>query len=284
METKPAIVGSQKTFVEMLQRLKPALGQLKPDEQSVERFLQLCRRLVQKNPDLTQCTVASLENAIKDSAALGLDPTGLQGRGYVLPFRNKRGDMEAVFIAGYLGLLDLAYRSGRVAGVQVKLVHKDDEWEYKEGLNPVLSHTPRFTGVFTYEDREDCVAGYCIWSDVLGGQAVAKRHQWLWLEEIERVRKLSKQTGRDGVSKFGPWVEHWQAMALKTVVRAAVKLMPMTPETSSAVEQVLSQEDSKLGMIDEFIDIPVDEPQTPEEGRRKIGAPVEEPPLDSDTP
>ena len=32
MEVKPAIVGSQKTFVEMLQRLKPALGQLKPDE------------------------------------------------------------------------------------------------------------------------------------------------------------------------------------------------------------------------------------------------------------
>ena len=271
METKPAIVGSQKTFVEMLQRLKPALGQLKPDEQSVERFLQLCRRLGQRNPDILLCTVASLENALKDSAALGLDPTGLMGLGYIIPFTNKRGDKEATFIPGYHGLIDMVYRTKKVAGLTVKLVHKDDDWQYEAGLAPILRHCPRFTGTIEYDNRADLVAGYLIWQDVMDGKPVATRHIWMWAEEIERVRRMSKQTDRSGETKYGTWRDHYQAMALKTVIRAAIKLMPLTPEVSSDLDYALGKEDEKMGMVDDFIDVVPGDPATPPEGRLPIG-------------
>ena len=274
METRPAIIGSQKTFDEVLRALKPSLAQLKPDEQSVERFLQLCRRLGQRNPDILQCTVASLENALKDSAALGLDPTGLMGFGYVIPFTNKRGDKEATFIPGYHGLIDMVYRTKKVAGVRVKLVHKDDEWDYLESgpdLKPLILHRPKFTEAIEYENRSDCVSGYMIWQDVIDGKAVATRHHWMWGAEIERVRKMSKQTDRSGETKYGTWRDHWQAMALKTVIRAAVKTMPLTPEVSSDLDYALGKEDEKLGAVDSFIDVTPGDPARPEEGRKAIG-------------
>jgi recombination protein RecT len=271
METRPAIVGDAKSFDELLRRLKPSLAQLKPDEQSVERFLQLCRRLRQRNPDLGQCTVDSVENALKDSAALGLDPTGLMGFGYIVPFRNKQGDSEATFIPGYHGLVDMVYRTKKISGLMVKLVHQADDWQYEEGLTPILRHTPRFPGVYTYDNRSECIGGYATWWDVMDGKAIARRHLWMWLAEIERVRCMSKQTGKDGDTKYGTWRDHWQAMALKTIVRQAIKLMPLTPEVSEQLDYALGKEDEKMGISDPFIDITPGEPETPEDGRTKIG-------------
>jgi len=271
METRPAIVGNQKTYVELLQRLKPALGQLKPDEQSVERFLQLCRRIAQRNPDILQCTVASLENALKDSAALGLDPTGLMGFGHIVAFKNKRGDKEATFIPGAYGLVDMYYRTKKIAGIKFKLIHQTDEWQYEEGLTPILRHTPRYTGTFEYGKRHECVAGYVTWWDVIDGKPIVQQHLWMWFDELERVRKLSKQTPKDGESTFGSWFEHWGPMACKSLLRMARKTMPLTPEVSEQLDYALGKEDEKMGISDPFIDITPGEPETPEDGRTKIG-------------
>jgi recombination protein RecT len=272
MEKRPAIVETPETYLAMLKRLKPSLAQLKPNDQSVERFLQLCRRLTQRNPDLLLCTVESLENAIKDAAALGLDPTGLMGFGYIVPFKTKRGDHEAVFIPGYHGLLDLVYRTGKIAGIRGSLVHQSDDWTYIEGLNPVLEHTPRFRGTFEYDSRHECVGGYLVWWDVIGGRPVVQRHLWMWLEELERVRRLSKQTDRSGASKFGPWRDHWGPMAFKSMIRQAIKLMPLTPEVAADITYALSKEDERMGLADPVLDITPGDPETPDEGRRKIGA------------
>ena len=274
METRPAVIGSEKTLVEVLQRLKPALAQLKPDEQSVERFLQTVRRVAQRNPDVLQCTVASMENAVKDSAVLGLDPTGLRGQGYIIPFSNKRGDKEATFIAGAYGLVDLVYRTKKVAGLSFRLVHKDDEWQYEEGLNPILRHVPKFEGTFEYGNRKECVSGYVTWFDVIDGKAVAQRHLWMWLAEIERVRKISKQTDRKTGESYdtSTWFNHWGPMALKSLIRAATKSMALTPEANSQLDYILGKEDERIGMPDSFIDVTPGEPTAPAEGREKIGA------------
>jgi len=45
------------------------------------------------------------------------------------------------------------------------------------------------------------------------------------------------------------------------------------------VEHILSKEDERIGLRDEFIDIPVDDPQSPEDGRKKIGKAQEENPF-----
>ena len=270
METRPAVIGSEKTLVEVLQRLKPALAQLKPDEQSVERFLQTVRRVAQRNPDVLQCTVASMENAVKDSAVLGLDPTGLMGMGYIIPFRNKRGDMEATFIPGYHGLVDMIYRTKKVAGLNFKLVHRDDAWDYIEGSEPRIEHAPRFTGTIEYANREECIGGYVTWWDVIDGHPVAKRQCWMWLAEIERVRCSSKQT-RNGESS-GTWRDEWQAMALKTLIRRAIKTMALTPDVADKLDYALANEDAKMGKPDPYIDVTPGDPTAPAEGREKIGA------------
>jgi recombinational DNA repair protein RecT len=92
----------------------------------------------------------------------------------------------------------------------------------------------------------------------------------MWLAEIERVRCGSKQT-RNGESS-GTWAGEWQAMALKTLIRRAIKTMALTPDVADKLDYALSNEDAKMGKPDSFIDVTPGEPTAPAEGREKIGA------------
>ena len=252
-----ATIGTDANLGTLLRTWKPKLAQILGEtDEAAGRFLAVVDACVRRNPDLKNCTVDSFRSAIEDAAALKLMPTGIMNLGWIIPFGK-----QATFIAGYRGLLDIAYRSGKVAGYEIGLVHKNDGWEYERGLETILRHQPHFNGVFTYENRSDLMHAYAIWWDVINGRKVAQRHLVLDHAELERLRKMSKK------SDSGPWRDHYQAMIEKTMVRASTKLMPLTPEQDVLLARAFANEDSVMGIDAKPDDIEVKPEAPPEEGR-----------------
>lgn len=260
-----ATIGTDQNLGNLLRTWKPKLAQvLGGGEEEAGRFLAIVDACVRRSPNLKNCTVDSFRTAIENAAAMKLLPTGLMNLGWIIPFGT-----EATFIAGYRGLLDICYRSGRVAGYHVALVHKDDGWRYVSGLNTVLEHEPRFEGTFEYDNRADVVAGYAVWWDVQNGLKVAQRHIVLNHGQLERLRLKSKK------ADSGPWKTDYEPMVLKSIVRASTKLMPLTPTEDAILAQAFAAEDKHLGLSDPVIDI---EPTTeqPTEGRSAMFPDVDE--------
>jgi recombination protein RecT len=257
--TAPALVESRTNLAKALANWKGRIAQIYGDEEATGRLFAVADACVRRNPDLGGCTLDSFRTALEDAAVLGLLPTGLMNLGHIVPFRNKRGTKDATFIAGYRGLLDICYRSQKVAGYEIGLVHIHDDFEYVRGLQPVLRHNPEFEGVYTFENRAELRGGYAIWWDVIDGNPVAQRHIYLTIDELERLRMKSKKPDS------GPWKSDYHAMIPKTIVRASTKLMPLTPAEDALLARTFEREDEKIGLKDPVIDIGPDEPQAPQE-------------------
>jgi recombination protein RecT len=88
---------------------------------------------IYKNPTLLQCEKTSLMRSIVEAAALGL--SFHLGRAFLVPYRNTKMDrMEAQLIPGYLGLADIARRSGEVSSINAQAVYAGDEFDYEFAL------------------------------------------------------------------------------------------------------------------------------------------------------
>lgn len=263
-ENALATIGTGKSLADLLHAWKPSIAQLMENEARAGQMLQTAIAVVRRHPDLAECTAVSFRAALEDAAVLGLLPTGLMNLGHIVAFRNKSGSKDATFIAGYRGLVDIVYRSKKVAGLDVGLVHVDDGWRYSRGLTTVLEHDPRFSGVFTYDKRTELRYGYVVWWDVIDGRPVVQRHVVLNFDQLERLRRKSKK------ADDGPWRDDYEPMVYKALIRFATKTMALTPETDALLDRAFSAEDAKLGLKDPVIDVEV---ELPAEGRAPTKTP-----------
>jgi recombination protein RecT len=51
-----------------------------------------------------------------------------------------------------------------------------------------------------------------------------KKFEVMTIDDIERVKNTSRS------KNFGPWVDHYEAMAKKSVIRKLAKFLPLSPE------------------------------------------------------
>ena len=169
----------------------------------------------------------------------GLLPDGKQAA--IVPF-NLKGVKTATLLPMMEGKLHLARRATPGLSLRVRVVYKDDEFEYSEGLKPVLNHT-----INPNADRRDnnVMAAYAV--AVLPG-ASEPEFEVFYRADIDRYRSFSRS--KDG----GPWVTHFAEMAKKAVLGQLLKRLPKAvgapPESViPAMEaDALSLED--LGIVD----------------------------------
>jgi recombination protein RecT len=183
------------------------------------RFSELAVRACIANPDLFECTRASLFTAIAGAVSLGLEIGGPLGQCYLIPFRNNaKNTLEAVLVPGYLGLKELAYRSGKIASLEMQPVHPGDEFDFQKGTSPYINHKPSDTaanGAVTHV--------YAIVKTTTFG-TIFEVMSW---PQVERHRDKFAKGARRADSA---WKTNPVAMALKTVLRKALKLAPLSPE------------------------------------------------------
>jgi len=202
----------------LLERSKEQIQMALPRHMHVDRLIRVALTSVQRTPKLLECDQISLLAAIVQSAQLGLEPDGVLGHAYLVPYGK-----EVQLIPGYKGLVMLARRSGEVSSIDARVVYAGDTFRFAFGLEPKLEHVPA-------DDHDDETP-----PEVTHAYAVVRlkdggyQFDVMTRKQIEAIRKRSRAGGS------GPWVTDFDEMAKKTVLRRALKLAPMSVEAQRAV-------------------------------------------------
>lgn len=200
------------------------IAQVMPKHMDPERLYQLSLSAINQTPKLAECSPATLLSCVMKCSALGLEPSAVDGlgRAYILPFKNwKTKGMEATFILGYKGMLDLARRSGQIKDISARAVYDGDDFSYEFGLHEDLRHTPSTAP----KEGRDLTHVYMVAHFTDGGHYF----DVMTREECEAIRKRSK------AKDSGPWVTDYEAMCKKSVIRRAFPYLPVSIEAKEAV-------------------------------------------------
>jgi recombination protein RecT len=202
-------------IVGLLQAMGPEIARALPRHLTPDRMARVCLTALRVNPKLNDCSPASFMAAIMAAASLGLEPNTPLGHAYLIPYGN-----TCQLILGYRGLMDLALRSGRVTSIKAVVVRKGDTFEFEQGLHDKLVHRPcgddaaPVTHVYAIARIRDADPVFTVLSK----------------PQIERRR----MRGASGKGIKTPWDTDWDAMALKTAVRALIPWVPMSAEMATA--------------------------------------------------
>lgn len=168
------------------------------------------------------------------------------GYAYVVPFNRseKVGNKwvkhnEAQFILGYKGYIQLAQRSGQYKALNALAIYDGQLIDW----NPL---TEEFT--FDYKAKvSDEVIGYVGFFELLNG---FKKTVYWTKQEIESHR-IKNAKGYDKEKLSGAWVDNYDSMAIKTVLRNMLsKWGLLSVEIQSAITS-----DEKVFRVDENNDL-----------------------------
>jgi len=239
----------------MMEQLKTAL----PRHLTPERMVRVAMTAIQKVPKLMECSQQSIIGSVVEASQLGLEPDGVTGMAYLVPFYNKHTrSQECQLMVGYKGLLDLARRSGQVRTISAEIVYEADKFEFAKGLEPTLKHVPSWD--LSEGDRGGMRAVYAVAELMDGG----KQFVVLSAAEVEKFRKRSR------AKDSGPWVTDREWMWKKTALRQLCKLLPFSIEMATALskEELL---DAGLPVSDDALKIePAEKPESLSDLTEKI--------------
>ena len=180
-----------------------------------ERFVSTLVTAVATNPKLAECEQGTLIQAAYRIAQLGLD-VGINA--YLIP-RRQKGVMTCVVDPGFKGWLKIMYDSGIVRAVQPGAIYANES--YTANGHVVLAHDR----MLDIDARGPLVGTYC----TVTLQSGEKVGVLLDMADIQRARRM----GADN----GPWQSDFVAMAVKTAIMRAAKLVPWKTEVAALVAQ-----------------------------------------------
>lgn len=177
--------------------------------------------------------IASIAIAILKAGAMGMRCDGFQG--YLVPFWNKGGFMECVFMPGYRGWITLINKHEDARGFQAAVIKENDEFDYEYGSEAFLKHKPAM------KERGDVIGTWagCSFKDGFVFRVMS-------LEEIEKRREASRS------KDDGPWVSWYEEMCIKTAVHNLAKFAPMGQHIERAIT-LDSKDDAGLLTKEEIV-------------------------------
>lgn len=218
------------TLTRMSAEFKAAL----PPQIPVEKFIRTTLTAVQMNPELLAADRRSLLGAAMKAAQDGLMMDGREAAPVI--FNTKEGK-KVQYMPMIGGILKKMRNSGELASIGAHVVYERDHFEYELGDDESIKHKP-----FLGEDRGKPIACY----------AIAKTKDGAIYREVMSVADVEKVRAASRAGKFGPWVDWWDEMARKTVIRRIAKRLP----SSADLEQVLAHDNEAVG----FVQTPHSEP------------------------
>lgn len=223
-KTKDAVQSIQ----DMLERNKTQIAMALPKHMAPDRMIRVVVTSLRRVPALMKCEVPSLISCIFQAAQLGLEVDNGLGHAYLIPY-----GAECTLIIGFKGMIDLARRSGQVSTIKATAVHKGDYFEYEEGLDPKLVHRPK-------PDNHK--------SEITHVYAVCKLRDGSSQFEVMTFAQVKEIQAKSRSGKSGPWVQHFEEMAKKTVIRRLFKMMPVSVEIQRAVS-IDEQQDAGVAQM-----------------------------------
>lgn len=209
-----------------------------PRHIDADHMMRIAMTEVRQLPDLQRCTPASFMAALLKAAQSGLRP-GMFGEGWIIPRWNSRTrTMEAAFQPGYMGLVQLAYRSGEVSDVTTAAVYAGDHFVYALGSDPRIEHQPDLAG---QRNVDDIIAFYAVVRMTNGGKVMKVMRR----SEVDDIRDRFAPRNKAG-QIVGPWASDYQPMGEKTVLIQALKFVPKDPERSAQLSAALGAENDAI--------------------------------------
>ncbi len=227
----------------VLEVMKPQLALAVPAHVSVDRLCRVILNALQTTPALLNCDRNSFMKAAMTVAVLGLEPEGVLGQAYLVPYK---GQVQAQI--GYKGLIRLARNSGEVSTLVAHEVCANDHFDYEWGLNERLEHKP------AEGDRGELTHVYAVAKFKDGSH----HFEVMSKAEVEKIRLASPSAQ----STFSPWNSHYAEMAKKTAIRRIAKYLPLSIQRATAINAAF--ENGKIANIapeTDIIDIEADEVQ-----------------------
>lgn len=203
----------QESIQSLLKKMEPQMALCLPKHLSPSRLARIALTCLRQNPKLQQCDPTTFIAAIMQAAQLGLEP-GVLGQCYLIPYGN-----ECQFMPGYRGLIDLARRSGNIVSIVARVVYENDLFNYEYGLQEKLEHKPAL------DNKGKIIAFYAVAILKDGG------HQFeiMSKNEVDKIRDTYSKA-----KNKGPWVDNYEEMAKKTLIRRLFKWLPSSPEMQKA--------------------------------------------------
>ncbi|CPR79508.1 recombination protein RecT [Mycobacteroides abscessus] len=215
-----------------IRKMEQAFQLAMPRGTEAKQLIRDALTCLQTNPKLAECEQKSLLGALMTCAQLGLRPgVGALGHAYLLPFWDgKTRGQKAQLVIGYQGYVELAHRSGRIASIHARTVYSNDEFYIEYGASEdKWVHRPCIDG-----SRGEPRLFYAVGRTIEGGYSITDP---MTVADMEAYRdKHATARNREG-KIFGPWVDHFEAMAHKTMVRKLMKLLPKSTEIVRAMAQ-----------------------------------------------
>lgn len=207
-------------------RFKQVLLQGIAKHLSVERFTQVAMQQLRKNSKLAECEQTSFFSCLITLSQVGLEPDGRMA--YLIPFENRRkGIVECQLIISYMGLFEMAMRTGKISNIHADKICENDDFGYDRGQ--ILEHKINFKS-----PRGKAYAYYALCRFKDGSE----KSEVMTLEEIKAIQARSKSGGS------GPWITDFDEMAKKTVFRRLSKWLPLSTEIRD-IEDAQDQPQSK---------------------------------------
>lgn len=188
-----------------------------PEHVSPEKFVRVVITAIQSNPDLKNADRLSVLGAALKCAQDGLLPDGKEAA--LVTYGNK-----AQYLPMIAGVLTKVRRSGELRTINAHVVYEKDTFTYTLGDEEKIEHQPYLEGA-----RGKPIAAYAIAKTKDGGIY----REVMSIDQIEKVRNVSRAKSN------GPWVQWWDEMARKTVLRRLSKRLPM----STDLQQVFQRDD-----------------------------------------
>lgn len=207
-----------RTVFDLIKAQGPAFKAALPKQIDADRFARIAMTAVRTNPNLQNCNPMSFLAALMQSAQLGLEPNTPLGQAYLIPYNG-----QVQFQLGYQGILTLAYRTNQYKSIYAMPVYEQDEFEYQYGLEPKLVHKP------SPEPAGAPIYYYAVYHLVNGGYGFAVTSR----QAVEMHRDKYSAAYKAGRST--PWKTDFDSMALKTVLKNALKYAPKSVEFASAM-------------------------------------------------
>jgi recombination protein RecT len=211
----------------LLERSRGELARLVPSEKAVDRVVRIVRTAWQMKPELQRCTPQSILSAAMKACELGLEPEGARKHAYLIGY-----GQECQFQISYLGMLELARRSGAFRAIEVRLVHEHDAFRLWYDPTPRLEHAPaliRDPGPATH------AYAYAILATGETAFEIMRR------DEVEEIRKRCVRGNSPA------WAHFWGEMAKKTVLKRFLKRQASSIELAEAME--LDNQEYDLGDV-----------------------------------
>jgi recombination protein RecT len=221
-DTAVAVREDQHPIIAKIDAKMPEIASMLPEGMNPDRFRRVVVQALVRNPDLWTCTPVSVVSAIVESAQIGLEPTGVLGRAWMLPYAG-----EAKLIVGFRGYAELAWRADRIL-VKTGAVRAGDEFVYQRGTDAFLRHVPVSDDPEREADDNNITDFWALYQLPDG----RTEFEVMSRKAVERIRDKAKY-------KNPVWGQHFGEMGRKTVLRRLLKVAPLSPE----VQRVLARDE-----------------------------------------